>query len=168
MNVESIMTVNPKTCRESDHLADAAQLMWEHDLGAIPVTKGDGSGRLVGMLTDRDACMSAFFTGSALHQVSVAEAMSRNLMTCKPSDSVAHAAALLREARVRRLPVVDPQGLVVGLVALADLARVAMTSGGKNEIAPPTIVETLAAISTRPKPTKVEPEVRTPRALLPK
>ena len=168
MNVESIMTRNPKTCTAGDRLADATRLMWENDCGAIPVTEADGSGGLVGMLTDRDTCMSAFFKAAPLHQLTVADAMSRSVMTCKPSDSLAHAAALLREARVRRLPVVDAQGSVVGLVALADLARVAMTSEGKTELTLPIIAETLAAISARPASAKTVPEAKSPRALLPK
>lgn len=108
-------------CHEHATLNDAAQLMWEHDLGALPVV--NDARQPVGMITDRDTCMAAYTQGVALYHAAVASAMSKTLVLCEVSAPVAEIRALMSRARVRRLPVVDAQGTLVGMVGLSDIVR---------------------------------------------
>lgn len=123
MKVEDVMTHDPQTCGPEDDLATAANVMWDLDCGCVPVV-GDGR-RIVGMLTDRDACMAAFLNGRPLHELRVGAVMSKDIATCKPTDDLQDAQALMRVKRVRRLPVVDAEDRVVGILSLHDVARVA-------------------------------------------
>jgi signal-transduction protein with cAMP-binding, CBS, and nucleotidyltransferase domain len=104
--------------------------MWENDFGCLPVTEGDGAQRLVGMITDRDICMAAYFAGRPLHEIRVADAMTREVCACNPGDDLSEARAIMREAAVRRLPVIDASEQPIGLLSLADLAREAVRERG--------------------------------------
>ena len=123
MRIEQLMTKSPKSCRPSDTLGDAAEMMWQHDCGCLPVTAEDGSQRVIGMITDRDICMAAHFHGKPLGSIRVGDAMARDVWACNPGDAPCEAEAIMREARVRRLPVVDEANQLLGLISLADLAR---------------------------------------------
>jgi CBS domain-containing protein len=130
MRIEELMTKSPKACRLDTPLSHAARLMWENDFGCLPVTEEDDSGRVVGMITDRDICMAAFFTGKALSEIPVANAMTKAVYACNPGDDLAEAGAIMREMAVRRLPVIDASGRLIGLLSLADLAREAVRQRG--------------------------------------
>jgi CBS domain-containing protein len=121
MNVESLMTKSVRVCRPEDTLDTAARAMWDYDCGSIPVL--DGEGKVVGILTDRDICMSAWSHARLLKEISVAAAMSSRVFVCKPNDRVDVAEDVMRTNQVRRLPVVDDAGRLVGLLSLADIAR---------------------------------------------
>jgi CBS-domain-containing membrane protein len=108
-------------CHEHDSLNEAARLMWEHDVGALPVV--NQARTPVGMITDRDACMAAYTQGVALVHGAVASAMSKTLVTCDVSAPVAEIRELMTRAQVRRLPVVDASGTLVGVVGLSDLVK---------------------------------------------
>jgi len=108
-------------CHEHATLNDAARLMWEHDLGALPVV--NDACEPVGMITDRDACMAAYTQGVALYHGSVASAMSQTLVMCDTSAPVAEVRALMMRAQVRRLPVVDARGTLVGMIGLSDIVK---------------------------------------------
>ena len=82
MNVSELMTHAPAVCTTSDHLTRAAQIMWERDCGAVPVI--DDAGKLAGIVTDRDICMAAYTQGRALHEIPVANAMSKSVFTIGP------------------------------------------------------------------------------------
>jgi CBS-domain-containing membrane protein len=130
MIIKQLMTKSPKTCRLDSTLSQAAQLMWENDLGCLPITESDGSGRLAGMITDRDICMVAHSAGRALNEIRVADAMTRAVWACNPGDDLAEAKAIIWETAVRRLPVIDESERVIGLLSLADLAREAVRQRG--------------------------------------
>ena len=153
MLVENLMTRQSQSCQPGDSLAHAAQLMWEHDCGCVPVCSGDGVQRVVGVITDRDICMDALFQGKALKDLRVGEAMSKSLTTCRPSDSLAQAERVMREARVRRLPVVNADGALLGMVSLADLAREAVREHAlpRKEVTETDVGNTLAAICAAPR-----------------
>jgi len=123
MHVSDIMTRKVASCAESDTLADAARLMAEVDCGALPVLAERRADRLVGMVTDRDVCMAAYRTGKPLAEIRVRDAMTFPVRTCRVDATAAEAEYVMRDARVRRLPVVDESGALVGIVSLADLAR---------------------------------------------
>ena len=151
MKVEQLMTRNVHTCRSHDRLQRAAQIMWEHDCGVVPVvTEGNGTGRVVGMITDRDICMAAYTQGARLQDVAVGSAMSHEVFSCRPTDSLAVALRVMRTNRVHRLPVVDQNDHVVGLLSLADVAREAQYEHGAQnaEVSDLAVAEAIEAIST--------------------
>ena len=138
MRVEQVMTRNVQTCQPEDHCDHAAAIMWDHDCGVLPVVAGDGSGRVVGMLTDRDVCMAAYTQGLTLREIPVASAMSQSLCSCRASDAVGVALRVMETNQVRRLPVVDADDCLVGVLSLADLGREAAREHG---IAQPQVTD---------------------------
>jgi CBS domain-containing protein len=121
MKVKDVMTPNVRTCFVSDNLATATQLMWEHDCGCAPVLNEHA--RVVGMVTDRDICMAVFFQGAPLSEIKVSKVMSRQLFVCTSDDDLSAAERIMCEKKVRRLPVLDKQARLVGLLSLSDIAR---------------------------------------------
>ncbi|MBX3233325.1 MAG: CBS domain-containing protein [Labilithrix sp.] len=121
MKVERLMTKDVKTCGLEQSLAEAASLMWEGDCGCIPVV--DAEGRAIGIITDRDICMAACFEGKTLRELSIGEAMAKQLLSCHPEDTIQHAESIMRRAQVRRIPVVDAEGRIAGILSLNDVAR---------------------------------------------
>jgi CBS domain-containing protein len=148
MRVEQLMTRQVQSCRPDDTLERAAQLMWDGDCGSLPVCSGDGVARTVGMITDRDIAMCALFQAKPLRELRVTDAMSKDLRVCHPGDSLADAEKTMREARIRRLPVVDEEGRLTGMISLADLAREAARELAQSaqEITETEVGDTLAAI----------------------
>lgn len=124
MKVSETMTEEVLCCASDSHLNDAAHLMWERDCGFVPVTERE-SGRLVGVVTDRDLCMAAYTKGRPLHEIPVHEVMSREVVAVRAEEDVARAFDLLRRHQLHRLPVLDARGELVGVVSLTDLARTA-------------------------------------------
>jgi CBS domain-containing protein len=124
VRVENLMSKGIRTCAPETRLNEAVRLMWEGDCGCIPVI---ASGRLVGIVTDRDACMAAYTRGRPLWDIAVRDAMATAVRTCGAADSLERAVETMREAKVRRLPVIDASGNVVGLLSLSDIARAIST-----------------------------------------
>jgi CBS domain-containing protein len=153
MRVEQLMTRRVRICRPDDTLERAAQLMWDHDCGSIPVCTDEAGSVAVGIITDRDIAMCAMFHPRPLRDLPVSEAMSRNLRVCRPSDSLEAAEGIMRDAQVRRLPVVDADGRVIGMISLADLAAEAAREcapGASKEITETEVGDTLSAICQPP------------------
>lgn len=152
MNVAELMTPNAHYCTTHQNGADAARAMWDFDIGCVPVI--DDKMTLVGMVTDRDLCMAAYTRGQAPHEIPLAEIMSTNLAVCKASDPLTEAELSMRARQVRRLPVVDDGGHLVGMLSLNDIALAARSpvARAKQRLFG-DIDETLAAISRhRPAP----------------
>ncbi len=151
MNISQLMCRNVATCGPDESLAVAAGRMWGRDIGCLPVIGPEG--RVVGVLTDRDVCMAAYTQGRALHDLVVSTAMSKEVFACAPNDGVIEAEETMRSWQVRRLPVLDSDGKLVGIVSMNDLAREAAREiGGKGrEVSPQEVTATLAAIC-EPRP----------------
>lgn len=152
MKVEALMTWDVHTCRPDDSLSRAAQLMWDHDCGSLPVI--DDEGRIVGMITDRDICMAAYTRGNALERIAVRSAMAQRVYTCQTSDTVREAESIMRAHSIRRLPVVDMQERLLGLVSLNDIAREAKraATNGTRDLALDQVALTLGTICERRGP----------------
>ncbi len=153
MNVENVMTRAPKTCSPSDKMSQAVQLMWDNDFGCVPVV--DGNGRLAGIVTDRDACMAGLMQGRALHEIPVEQAMSRNLVTLAPHDPVRNAIDLFLEKNVRRVPVVDGRGQLVGILSIADIVCASAEKRIGKHTKPEAVMSAVHAVS-KPRNTKIE------------
>jgi CBS domain-containing protein len=121
MHARSIMTSHVHACAADTSLAAAARMMWDHDIGFLPVL--DDKWRLIGVVTDRDICMGALHQGGSLTERRVDAVMSHRLVSCEPETEVAEVERLFRKNQLRRLPVQDGHGHVVGVITLADIAR---------------------------------------------
>jgi CBS domain-containing protein len=141
MKISELMTRTVQVCRPTDSLARAAQLMWDHDIGALVVV--DEPGRVIGMITDRDICMAAYTCGVALNDLAVDHAMSRHVVACGDDDSADAAAALLAKHKIRRIPVVDETNRPIGVLSINDLA---CTMANGRDVAASKVAGTLAAI----------------------
>lgn len=140
-----------RACRPFDSLNHAAQILWESDIGTLPVVAEDGSNRLVGIVTDRDICMAAYTQGGSLSSLSVESAMAHSVKACTPMTTLEEAAHEMAEAQVHRLPVVDGSRQLLGMLSLTDLAREAARSPAAKRAAGFALVgRTLAAIA-RPR-----------------
>lgn len=158
MRIEEIMQREVTVCADENNLNTAAKLMWDNDRGCLPVTSAGGV--IVGMLSDRDICMAAYTQGKPLSEIPVTVAMAHSVLSCKPSDDLALAEAIMREARIHRIPVVDENGAVVGIVSLTDIVRRSLSvADSKAALAiQGEVTRTLAAIR--------EPSGQEPEALL--
>lgn len=120
-SVRDGMTSNPRTVEPSTPLIEAAQVMRDADVGPVPIVEGD---RLAGMLTDRDIVVRAIAEGKDPQSTTVGEIASRDLVTIDPDQSLDEAARLMARHQVRRLPVVEEDGRLVGMIAQADIAQI--------------------------------------------
>jgi CBS domain-containing protein len=145
MKVSSMMTSDVGTCVQDETLDKAAKIMLERDCGVVPIVEGRDSDRLAGIVTDRDICMAACTTGRMLGQISIDEAMTKNVTSCRASDEMDAAEQLMQQAQVHRLPVLDDSNRLVGMLSIADLAR-ASSRGAKAGVTPVEIGETITAI----------------------
>ncbi len=143
--VHDIMRVRVHTCNVDDTLHRAAQIMWEKDCGCLPVV--DSSRHIHAVITDRDICMAALTQGVPLASTSVASAMSRSLITCSPDDSVGAVEELMQDEQIRRVPVVDANGILIGMISIGDIARFLRGRAAQAPASAAQFVETVAAIS---------------------
>ncbi len=150
MNVRELMCTEVGRVTLDDHAQEAARILWECDCGIVPVVASDEAGKLVGVITDRDICMAAYTQGKTLAEIPVQSAMAHDVLSCSPDDPIALVEERMRNAQVRRLPVVDSTGRLVGMISLADIAREAgrgkraQRSGGVD---PREVGDTLASIT---------------------
>jgi CBS domain-containing protein len=121
MKARECMTKDVRTAKPEHSLREVAKLMLEHDIGSIPVEDGD---RLVGMITDRDITVRAVAKGLG-PDAKVKDAMTREVLYCFADHDVDDIAENMAEIQVRRLPVVDGNKRLVGIITTADLVRTA-------------------------------------------
>jgi CBS domain-containing protein len=158
MKISQIMTTDVETCAPEDNLAAAACRMWDCDIGCLPVVDADG--QVVGMVTDRDVCMAALTRGQPLHDIPVSVAMSQEVLSCAPDATLIEAEEIMRSGQVRRLPVIDSEACLVGIVSLNDLARLAEREIGRknHDLGAQEVAATLAAVC---QPRRMEEQSRT-------
>lgn len=147
MKIKDVMSHPVVTCPTTATLDNAARLMWEFDCGVVPVV--DDKGRVAGVVTDRDICMAAYTQGKPLHSIPVTSVMSRQVVAVHAGESVETAEHLMSENQIRRLPVLDGDSQMVGLVSMNDLARLAARA--KRTAVDRELVSTLAAVC-EPRP----------------
>jgi CBS domain-containing protein len=122
MQIREIMTLNPEVCTPDDTLQRAARLMADCDCGSIPVVEGADRKRVVGVITDRDIAVRAVAKGKT-PDTKVNDVMTPSPTCCNEDDDIEVVEQIMVEKQVRRVPVLDGGGRVVGIVAQADLAR---------------------------------------------
>jgi CBS domain-containing protein len=144
MKIWKLMTRDVFTCHVRDNLAVAARLMWDHDIGALPVL--DDHARIVGMITDRDICMAAYTRGAPLEAIPVLTTMSEFPATCEIDAELSEVEALRCARQIHRVPIVDDGGRLVGMVTVNDVAR---ASRQRTDVNAAELVTTIAAVSAR-------------------
>jgi CBS domain-containing protein len=117
MKISDVMTPNPKTVKLSDDIQVAARIMRDEDAGSVPVVE---DGRVVGMVTDRDIVIRAVADGD--FDCTVEDVCSEDVVCARTEMSTSDAAELMGEHQIRRLPVVDEDDRLVGIVSLGDIA----------------------------------------------
>lgn len=123
MKVQDIMTGEPRSVTPDATAQEAARLMKEMDTGVIPVVESSSSRKLVGVVTDRDIAIRMVAEGRAA-DCRVSDVMSSGrLATCGPSDDVDRVMETMSREQVRRIPIIDERGSLVGIVAQADIVR---------------------------------------------
>ena len=118
--IREVMTANPSTIEADGFVIEAAKIMKAEDAGVVPVTE---NGRLIGMVTDRDIAIRVVAEGKDPQSTSVREVSSTDLVTIDPQQDLDEALRLMARHQVRRLPVIEEDGRLVGVVAQADVAR---------------------------------------------
>jgi len=128
MKVKKIMQADVVTSTADAPVAAAAKVMWENDCGFVPVLE---EGALVGVVTDRDVCMAALMTGLPLGLIRVREVMTTEIHTCDQDDELTAAHSAMREQQIRRMPVVNADDELVGVLSLNDLTNEAYSGRSK-------------------------------------
>jgi len=130
MNVREVMTSKVVTCNADARLDTVAMMMWDNDCGSIPVI--DQSQKPIGIVTDRDIAMGAALQHKALWDI-VAQDVTNNrpIHTCIADVDVASALKMMQSQRIRRLPVVNGTGQLVGIVSLDDIVALAQKTGAE-------------------------------------
>jgi CBS domain-containing protein len=123
MRIQDIMTKNPSCVTADASVREAAQVMSRENVGIIPVIKGNSDKRLVGLVTDRDIAIRCVAEGKD-SSCRVSDVMSATkITTCSQTDDVTHVMDAMRTEKVRRIPIVDERGSLVGIVSQADIVR---------------------------------------------
>ena len=147
MQVFEMMHEYPVCCTDLDTAQPAAELMKEQHAGALPVVEKKGGAKLIGIVTDRDLCLRVLAEGRDPGKVRVQECMTSSPISCKPEDDVRDVLSLMKERHVRRIPVVDADHHICGMISFANLVS--------NHADPEQMFEMLKSVS-----------VPTPEALL--
>ncbi|MGK0155505.1 MAG: CBS domain-containing protein [Neolewinella sp.] len=143
MKVQDVMNREPHAVRIVDRLDEAARIMWEQDCGFVPVV--DGTNTLVGVVTDRDLCMASYMQSAPIASIPVVAVMVPEPVTCGPEDTLVAAMETLAQQQVHRLPVVDSQGVLLGVLSTNDVMQVAEAQ--PKVVTAASALATLAAIS---------------------
>jgi CBS domain-containing protein len=135
MKVEHLMTQDVECCTPDDTLTGAAMIMWRRDCGIAPVVR-PGTQDLVGVITDRDICMAAATRHLSTDDLFVRDVMGTQIFTCAPTDSLRTAEHRMAEGQVRRIPVTDRAGKLLGMISLNDIALSAERTERRGEALP--------------------------------
>jgi len=140
MKAQDLMTRDPYCCSADDSIRDVAQAMSEHDCGSVPVVE---SSRVVGIVTDRDLALRAVAQGRDSN-TRVRDVMTSSPQCCGENDDVKEIERIMSDTQVRRVPIVDADRRVVGIVSQADIARA--SSDGRN-VSGDEVAKTVSRIS---------------------
>ena len=150
MIVQDFMTTGVRSCTADTDLGTVATMMWDGDCGVVPVINDEQN--VVGMITDRDICIAAATRGTSPSNIRVRDVMSGDVYTCVPDDDVRTALKIMRERRVRRLPVIDRDERLAGIVSINDLVTGAGCRRGAD-VPGEEFLQTMKAICEHARPT---------------
>ena len=133
MKAQDVMTANPKCVTPSTNLVEAARLMKDENVGVIPVVE-EGTNKLVGLVTDRDITIRVVAEGRDSTSTSVGHIMSKDIKTARPQDTMEDVMNLMGKEQVRRVPIVDDRGTLVGIIAQADVVLEATDEARSEDV----------------------------------
>ncbi len=139
--VQDVMSKNPVCCTADQTVQDVAKTLRKQNVGSVPIIADQQSRQLEGVVTDRDLCCTVIADGKDPKSTKVSESMTTEPVACKPQDSLENCLKLMQEHKIRRVPIVDEQNRVVGIISQADVAVAAE---------PEQVHETVANISKAP------------------
>jgi CBS-domain-containing membrane protein len=119
---DEVMTKNPICCLPNDMVAKVAQLMKSENVGSIPVVENERTRKLVGIVTDRDLSLKVVAEGFDSKSIKAEAVMTREVVTCQAGDDLQKALDAMAKHQLRRIPVIDKDHKVVGIIAQADVA----------------------------------------------
>jgi len=123
MRCKDVMTADPKYCRPEDSVVEAARIMSTEDVGPVPVVADPAQKKVVGIITDRDIAVKVVAAGRDPQATRISEVMSQNVYTCRAEDDYAKAVHAMAQHQVRRIPIVNRDGSLAGIISQADVAR---------------------------------------------
>jgi CBS domain-containing protein len=135
LRAADVMTDDPETVTADTPLLDAAKKMRELDVGIIPVVEAEGNRRLRGVITDRDITIRVVAEGKDAGTTTVGDVMTRDVMTCNKNDSLHDVMRVMESEQVRRVPITDREGRLVGIIAQADVATDVDSPHGRKRVA---------------------------------
>lgn len=121
LKVKNVMTKNPETCFEDDTVFDAVKIMEREDCGAVPIVDNDHKCR--GIITDRDICIDVVLKHIDPAEKPVKDLMSKRPLTCNPDDKLETVMKKMERQQVRRVPVIDKDKRVVGIISEKDIVE---------------------------------------------
>jgi CBS domain-containing protein len=145
MKIKEIMTRDVQCCGPDTNLAAAAKMMWDSDCGALPILNVQG--QVMGMITDRDICMATATKNKPASEITVWETSSGKAYTCRETDDVHTALDIMKRERIRRLPVVDDDGVLQGIVAMNDFILAAGEGKKGSDLSCEDVMRAMKAIS---------------------
>jgi len=122
MKCKEIMTKDPVCCLPDDEVQKAAKLMKDEDVGVIPIIEDEDTRTLLGIVTDRDLALRVVAEGRDIASTRIKDVMTTGAVSCRPDDDLQKALDAMEENQVRRIPVVDNNRKIVGIIAQADVA----------------------------------------------
>ena len=146
MKVYEVMNENVKFCRQETDLAEASAMMWDNDCGVLPVVVNGG--KTIGVITDRDIAIALGTRNRPAAEIRVKEVISGKLFATSPDEDIHTALKLMRKEKVHRLPVINAQGNLEGILSLNDVVLQAVHQNGKRtpELNYEDVVSTLKAV----------------------
>ena len=145
MKIRDMMSRDPACCVLTDSAQSVAKMLCDGNIGSMPVISDQQSRRLVGMITDRDLCCSVIAQGMDPRTTQIEKLMSTSPVSCRDGENIERCERLMQEHQVRRIPIVDAENRVIGIVSQADLAlrdkpeRVSKTVAEISKASPTTI-----------------------------
>ena len=128
MKVRDVMTPSAFCCKPDTNIGAAVELLWSHNCGMLPVVGKDG--KLIGIVTDRDICIAMGTRNRLPGDITVGEVATTNVFTCKPVEEIHEALGTMADKQVRRLPVVNDEGVPQGILSMDDI----ITHGDLNRL----------------------------------
>ena len=122
MKCREVMTENPVCCLPNDSVSQAARVMRREHIGPVPVVNDDRTRELIGIVTDRDLAIKVVAESRDPNRTTVADVMTHTIVVCREDDSLSSAIAAMEEYQIRRIPVIDQGGRIVGIISQADVA----------------------------------------------
>lgn len=154
MKVADIMVRTAASCHANANLGEAVEIMWHHNCGVLPVVSEDG--KVTGVITDRDICIALGTRNRLPGEIAVKDVAGPHIHSCKPDDDVHAALETMARAKVRRLPVLNKNGRLEGILSMDDIVSHADTASPARDPSAAAVVNTLKAVYSSSLPQRAQ------------